>query len=236
MPPSFSLTPNRDRNAVGCDLRRGKTYQISLLSLWILILVNRPWSDSLSLTWCSAVPGDCWCHHHLPREHPPTAGPHFAGQNCKWVSHSHPCTTAQSEPFKNNSIYFRKNKEKEKGWFCKNHSLSWNNFIYCTWSPGTLGVMLHGRFVIIPRTVSTDSIGTEKLRKFRAIHRECFQEQYKMMDGGWDCKSISNFVLLIPAKLNHQSSFSKIKRKASSKKWSELKLDKMRNVLWFLEI
>ena len=52
-----------------------------------------------------------------------------------------------------------------------------------------------------------------------------------MMDGGWDCKSISNFVLLIPAKLNHQSSFLKIKRKSSSKKLSELKLDKMRNVL-----
>ena len=65
----------------------------------------------------------------------------------------------------------------------------------------------------------------------RSIHPECFQEQYKMMDWGWDCKFISNFVLLIPAKLNHQSSFLKIKRKASSKKWSELKLDKMRNVL-----
>ena len=29
-----------------------------------------------------------------------------------------------------------------------------------TWSPGTLGVMLQGRFVIIPSTVSTDSRGT----------------------------------------------------------------------------
>ena len=29
-----------------------------------------------------------------------------------------------------------------------------------TWSPGTLGVMLHGRLVIIPSTVSTDNTGT----------------------------------------------------------------------------
>ena len=67
--------------------------------------------------------------------------------------------------------------------------------------------------------------------KIQSNSLRMFSEQYKMMDGGWDCKSISNFVLLIPAKLNHQSSFLKIKRKSSSKKLSELKLDKMRNVL-----
>ena len=30
-----------------------------------------------------------------------------------------------------------------------------------TWSPGTLGVMLQGRLVIMPSTVSTDRRGTE---------------------------------------------------------------------------
>ena len=54
-----------------------------------------------------------------------------------------------------------------------------------TWSPGTLGVMLHGRFVIIPRTVSTDSIGTEKFSKFRTFIRNVFLVgAIKMMDGG----------------------------------------------------
>ena len=186
------------------------------------------------------MPSDCCCHHHWPKEHPQTAGPHYADQSCRWVSHSHPCTTARWEPLQYTFIVHEfyaliKKKKGKKSDFERTipfHGIT----LYFTWSPGTLGVILHGRFVIIPRTVSTDSMGTEKWKKFKANHPECFQEQYKMMDGSWDCKSISNFVLLIPAKLNHQSSFLKIKRKASSKKWSELKLDKMRNVLWFLEI
>ena len=33
-----------------------------------------------------------------------------------------------------------------------------------TWSPGTLGVMLQGRLVIMPRTVSTDSRGTGNIK------------------------------------------------------------------------
>ena len=34
-----------------------------------------------------------------------------------------------------------------------------------TWSPGTLGVMLQGRLVIIPSTVSTESSGTGNTNK-----------------------------------------------------------------------
>lgn len=111
--------------------------------------------------------------------------------------------------------------------------------LYCTWSPGTLGVMLHGRFVIIPRTVSTDSMGTEKWNIFRAIHWKYFQEQYKMMDGGLDCKSISNFVLLIPAMLNHQSSFLKISGKLPARtglNWNLTKWEMFCDFWKFLDI
>ena len=107
---------------------------------------GRRWDDCRH----SAGPGAPSRPPHWPTASPPPPLHflHAGGRNCRLACRSRLCTRELWEP--------------EKCWCIIRLPVLLVDSCNLTWSPGTLGVMLQGRLVIIPSTVSTDSRGTAR--------------------------------------------------------------------------